>query len=252
MKLILIRHGECERLTEGIYNGWSDYGLTQKGIKQAQNVGNILKNNKITIDIIYTSALSRTIETAKNILNMFENNKDLSIECISTYLLNERHYGAFQGKTKNEILKNFKYRYTYENMYDGTTKPPEISNDEYNTLIEKYSKILNLSEEKVQKIVPKTESLKDVENRVDNFFNKYLKQYVKENINRDKTIIVVSHANTLKVIVKKIEKIKTYQAAMKNLFATCGIYEYNLDDESFLNNEYIINSKKILNNNWYA
>lgn len=249
MKLILIRHGECERLLDGIYNGWEDYGLTEKGEKQAKSVASILKSRKITIDNVYTSLLSRTVDTASIILDNL-NTKHLKIT--STYLLNERHYGVFQGKSKQQVVSNIKYIKIYNSLYNAKTRPPQISDQDYDILVEKYSKLMGKPKEKIKAFIPKSESLEDVSNRIDKFFSIYLKPYIKANINGDKTILVVSHSNPLKLIVKKLEKIPSYQKAIRNLFATCGIYIYELDDESFLNDEYIINSKKVLNNNWYA
>lgn len=245
----MIRHGECEFLSEGVYNGWQDYILTDKGIKQSCNAATVLKNHNISLDKIYTSVLSRTINTAKNIKKTL--NQD-DVKITTTYLLNERHYGIFQGKSRKQVTSNTDYLKIYNNLYDGTTKPPEISEDDYNNLIKEYMKILNLSENEVIKITPKSESLNDVTSRIDIFFDSILTPYIRKNINKDKTIMIVSHANPLKLIVKKIEQIPNYEKAMKNLFATCGMYIYELDDESFINHEYIINSKKVLNNNWYA
>lgn len=249
MKLILVRHGECERLTDGVYNGWEDYPLTDKGKKQAKNVGNILKNRRIIIDIAYTSLLSRTIDTANIILDTV---KIKNIDVISTYLLNERHYGVFQGKSKQQVIDNEKYIKIYNSLYDGKTKPPKISDEEFEILVQRYAKILKQPESRIKDFIPRSESLDDVLKRIDIFFERFLKLYIKKNINNDKTIMIVSHSNPLKMIVKKIEGIPTYDKAIKNLFATCGVYIYDLDDESFLNSEYIINSKKVLNNNWYA
>lgn len=254
MRLILVRHGECERLLEGIYNGWDDYKLTENGVIQAHNAGKILVEHEVNnIDKVYTSVLVRTKDTAKYILNEVDSDYLKNREIESTYFLNERHYGTFQGKDKKVLKKDAEYTKLYSNWSHEHTKTPEISDGEYAELLEKYSNILNINDtNELKRLIPRSESLVDVENRVNQFFNELLKPYVKDNMNANKTILLVSHSNTLKLIVKKIEGIKEYKVALNNLFATCGMYIYELDDESFVNDVYDIKSKIVLNNKWYA
>ncbi|MCX8074508.1 MAG: 2,3-bisphosphoglycerate-dependent phosphoglycerate mutase [Clostridia bacterium] len=247
MKLILARHGECERLVDGVYNGWEDYMLTSKGINQAQELGEILRSKKISIDKIYTSDLKRTIDTAKIIAD--ETNKELDCDAHNTYLLNERHYGVFQGKRRKELMLIQEYAYIYDKWLYADTKPPQISNREHEELIKKYMEI-NDSDTYMQKksvlkeIVPKSESIADVEKRVKLFLNNHLLPYFKEHMSS--TVLVVSHAYALKLIVKEIENIQEYSDAFENLFATCGAYIYNFDSK------FNVISKEIINNDYYA
>lgn len=103
MKLIIVRHGETEANVKGIYSGWTDYRLTDKGENQAKQATKHLKGEYI--DAIYSSPMERTLKTAKNIAR--EMNKDIKI--IDN--LKEVNFGMFEGKTHKEISKDYKKEY---------------------------------------------------------------------------------------------------------------------------------------------
>ena len=111
MRLILLRHGESEWNFLNQFTGWTDVGLTENGIKEAQfSAEKILKKN-IVINTIYTSLLKRSTHTAEIIADIINFDKK-NIQY--NWRLNERHYGALQGLNKSETAKNMvKIKYIY-------------------------------------------------------------------------------------------------------------------------------------------
>lgn len=98
-KLVLLRHGESSWNKENRFTGWTDVHLSPKGIEEARNAGKILKQNGFTFDIVYTSVLTRTIQT----FNYAADELDCHhLPIVKSWRLNERHYGALQGLNKSE------------------------------------------------------------------------------------------------------------------------------------------------------
>ena len=100
-KLILTRHGQSVWNAENRFTGWVDVDLSKKGILEAQNSGELIKNLDIKIDVSYTSFLKRAIKTLTTILK--ENDLDLKFN--TSWELNERHYGSLTGLNKEETKK---------------------------------------------------------------------------------------------------------------------------------------------------
>ena len=102
MKLVLLRHGQSEWNLENKFTGWTDVDLTKKGEAEAKNAGQLIKNEKIKIDLVFTSVLKRAINTMNICLsNMDDNNPGI----FQDWRLNERHYGSLQGLNKCMHLK---------------------------------------------------------------------------------------------------------------------------------------------------
>ncbi len=99
MKLVLVRHGQSVWNLENKFTGWTDVGLSSKGVEEAINAGKLLKEKGFTFDIAYTSVLKRANDTLEYILEEL-GQKDIPIKY--SWRLNERHYGALQGLNKDE------------------------------------------------------------------------------------------------------------------------------------------------------
>jgi 2,3-bisphosphoglycerate-dependent phosphoglycerate mutase len=102
--LVLIRHGESTWNLENRFTGWTDVGLTEKGMQEAHTGGKALKEKGFTFDIAYTSVLRRAIKTLWIVL------EEMGLEwipVIRSWRLNERHYGALQGLNKAEMAVKF-------------------------------------------------------------------------------------------------------------------------------------------------
>ncbi|SVD88356.1 uncharacterized protein METZ01_LOCUS441210, partial [marine metagenome] len=171
MQLILLRHGESEWNLLNQFTGWTDVGLTKKGIQEAQfSAKQILKEN-ITIDTIYTSILLRSTHTAEIIADIIDFDKE-NIQY--DWRLNERHYGALQGLNKSETAAKYGENQVqlWRRSYD--IAPPLLSDDDkrHPRFNEKFKNIENL---------PTGESLKNVISRLNPFWNQYLAN-IKENL----------------------------------------------------------------------
>jgi len=100
-KLILIRHGQSVWNAENRFTGWTDVDLSDKGVKEAEEAGNELRNQ--VIDIIHTSDLIRAKRTAEIVIQANVSSKDTVTK--SDWRLNERNYGALQGLNKAETAE---------------------------------------------------------------------------------------------------------------------------------------------------
>lgn len=240
MRIILMRHGHCKGLDEGIINGWRDFPLTAKGRREpfqaAKNIEKLL--GKVKIDKAYSSYLSRTYDTAK----LFSEALGYKGKVKQDIRLNERHYGMFQGMTK-EDAKAFK---EYNTLSDSDKRldnrlVPENTVRRDATLNE-YSMKLKKPIKKIEEIIPYSESIIDVDKRI----NEFLDNEILVKSNENKTILIVTHANPAKLIVKKLDNL-TYRKTSKLRFATCAmkIYDmrYNIETGYEIVTEYNINKE---------
>jgi broad specificity phosphatase PhoE len=100
MKIYLARHGQNEDNLNKILNGHRDKPLTKLGIKQAETVAELIKNNNIHFDIIYSSPLIRALKTAEIISNITGSSYPVKHK-----LLIERNFGVMTGIETKKIKK---------------------------------------------------------------------------------------------------------------------------------------------------
>src|SRR6266566_3154552 len=98
-KVVLLRHGESLWNRENRFTGWTDIGLTKRGIEEAEEAGRLLREEGYSFDVAYTSVLSRAIKTLWVVLEAMDL---MWIPEYKSWRLNERHYGALQGLDKAE------------------------------------------------------------------------------------------------------------------------------------------------------
>ena len=158
IKLVLVRHGQSIWNLENRFTGWTDVGLSEKGITEAKEAGKVLKERGLHFDIAYTSVLQRAISTLDYILKeMGEEN----IEIKKSWHLNERHYGALQGLNKDETRQKYGDEQVKLWRRSADVRPPELTKDD-----ERYPgndpKYKDLTEEEL----PLTENLLDTVDRV--------------------------------------------------------------------------------------
>lgn len=240
MKLIVMRHAKCEGLDKSIINGWRDYPLTEDGkdevVEAAKELEGLFEN--IKINEVYCSWLSRTYDTA----NILTKSLGMEIDIKRDIRLNERHYGAFQGMTRQES-RTYKEYNTLSDSWDRLdNKLIPMDDESYKTQIEEYKEKLKIGGKELKLLIPRAESVLDVEKRVKEFLNS---EILKEE-NNDKTIIVVSHANPVKLIVKQIENL-SYEDTVKLRFATCGMKIYDIE---FFESSYLVLNEYNLNKEW--
>lgn len=193
-KLILVRHGESIWNLENKFTGWTDVELSRNGIKEAIEAGKVLKEKGYTFDIAYTSVLKRANDTLKYILKELNEN----IPIYYSYKLNERHYGALQGLNKDETKKEYGEKQVQLWRRSATVRPPALTKNDprYPGNDPKYQ---NLTD----KELPTTENLNDTIKRVVDYFN----SNIKENILKNKKIIIVAHGNSLRGLIKYLDKL---------------------------------------------
>lgn len=226
MKLVLLRHGESVWNKENRFTGWTDVGLSEKGVKEAENAGKLLKDKGYIFDVSFTSILKRANRTLEIVLKEM----NLNIPVYYSYRLNERHYGALQGLNKDEMRKKFgdEQVHIWRRSYD--VRPPELSKDD-----ERYPgndpKYKDLTPEEL----PLTECLKDTLERVLPYYNNEIKKHLENKEN----VLVVAHGNSLRSIIKYLENISDED--IMNVEIPTGIpYVYELDDNLTIKEKYFL------------
>jgi 2,3-bisphosphoglycerate-dependent phosphoglycerate mutase len=216
MKLVVIRHGESVWNQKNIFTGWVDIDLSDKGIEESKKAGKLLKEKGFIFDLAYTSYLKR----AKNTLDIILKEMNLNVPIKESWRLNERFYGALQGKNKDDIKNEFGEEQfkLWRRSYD--TRPPALTIEDqmYPGNDEKYKEL-------TQEELPLTESLKDTENRVLLYFNEEIIPSIKNN----KRIIISAHGNSIRAIVKILENISGEEIA-KIEIPLCVPLIYELDN----------------------
>ncbi|KAL9182602.1 hypothetical protein ACHAXT_013254 [Thalassiosira profunda] len=218
--LILLRHGESEWNALNQYTGWCDVNLTKRGEAEARAAGRLLAENGIEIDHAFTSVLKRASFTANMCLNMAGQHW---VPVTKTWRLNERHYGALQGYNKDTAYGelNIDQELLMEMRRSYATPPPRMADDHpyWHGNDRRYSK---LSPEQLER--SRAESLKDAAERIMPFFNSVVVPSLREG-NR---CLVVSHANTIRTLIKQIDSISDQD--IKQLSIPTGIpLIYRLD-----------------------
>jgi 2,3-bisphosphoglycerate-dependent phosphoglycerate mutase len=189
--LILLRHGESDWNEKNLFTGWVDVDLTDKGRAQAVRGGELLAEEGVLPDVLYTSLLRRAIITANLALEAADR---LWIPVHRDWRLNERHYGALQGLDKAETLAKYgeEQFMAWRRSYD--TPPPPI---------EKGSEFSQDTDSRYADIGggPLTECLADVVAR----FVPYFEQDIVPDLKAGKTVLIAAHGNSLRALVKYLD-----------------------------------------------
>ncbi|SEB97478.1 phosphoglycerate mutase [Paramicrobacterium humi] len=200
--LILLRHGNSEWNQKNLFTGWVDVRLSEQGVKEATRAGELIAESGLAPDVLYTSVLTRAIQTANIALDVADR---AWLPVKRSWRLNERHYGALQGKDKAQTLEEFgeEQFMTWRRSFD--VPPPPIEDDaEYSQAHdERYAGIE----------VPKTECLKDVIER----FLPYWESDITPDLAAGKTVLVTAHGNSLRALVKHLDKISDEDIAGLNI-----------------------------------
>lgn len=197
--LVLVRHGESLWNARGLWTGWTDIELSEKGHEEAKSAGEKIRD--ITLDVAFISKLIRAKETLDDILLI------LGIKQIETYedkALNERDYGDFTGKNKWEIQKEVGSA-RFLRIRRGWDEP-----------------------------IPNGETLKDVYHRVIPYYESTISPIVKQG----KNVIVSAHGNSLRALVKYLENISDENISKLEI-ATGEVWVYQLDNEGHIVNKEI-------------
>ena len=198
--LILLRHGQSIYNAKNIFTGWVNIGLSQKGKQETKKAALLLKKAGVVVDLAFTSKLKRAKQTLGIIL------KDMGLKPLikETFALNERHYGALQGKNKNQVLKQYGPKKFFAFRRSWAIKPPALKNQ--------------------RKDQPSTESLKDTWARTQPYF----KQEILPQIEQGKNVLISAHGSTIRVLVKYFDGLSVKEVEKLNI--PCGfplVYEFN-------------------------
>ena len=203
--LVLLRHGESEWNSKGLFTGWVDVGLSATGADEAAHAGRLLQDAGIRPDVLYTSVLSRAIQTAHIAL---EKADLLWLPVRRSWRLNERHYGALQGKDKAQTREEFgdEQFMLWRRSYD--VPPPPISDDDPMSQAHDPRYALLPPE-----LLPRTECLKDVQWRL----LPYWYDVIVPDLAAGKTVLVTAHGNSLRALVKHLDGIGDDEIAGLNI-----------------------------------
>lgn len=192
IKLVLVRHGQSIWNLENRFTGWTDVGLSEQGIKEAKEAGQVLKKLGYTFDVAYTSYLKRANDTLTYILEELDEN----IPVKYSWRLNERHYGALQGLNKDDTRKKYGEEQVRLWRRSADVRPPalEITDKRYPGNDPKYKDL-------AKEDIPTTENLIDTVERVIKYWNSDIKKDLLEN----KKVIIVAHGNSLRGLIKYLD-----------------------------------------------
>ena len=214
-KLILLRHGESEWNEKNLFTGWVDVPLDDKGRAEATRGGVLIKQENVLPDVVHTSLLRRAIMTANLALDAADRHW---IPVKRDWRLNERHYGALQGKNKAETLAEFgeEQFMIWRRSYDVPPPPIEAGSQ--------FSQDGDPRYEGVD--VPATECLKDVLERA----LPYWHDAIVPDLKAGKTVLVAAHGNSLRAIVKYLDGIGDDEIVGVNIPTGIPLL-YELDDD---------------------
>ena len=186
--LILVRHGQSIWNLEKKFTGWVDVDLAENGILEAKKAGELIKSNKIKIDLYYSSFQIRAKNTLKLIQETLEDFKVPK----DAWELNERHYGALTGLNKEEMKEKLGEEkvYQFRRSWDLRPDPLDKNNPYHPVNIKVYDKV-------PRDKVPNTESLKDTYIRVIEYYKNEIKDKSKDN-----NILISAHGNSIRALCK--------------------------------------------------
>ncbi|PKO83140.1 MAG: 2,3-diphosphoglycerate-dependent phosphoglycerate mutase [Betaproteobacteria bacterium HGW-Betaproteobacteria-11] len=216
-KIVLLRHGESTWNQENRFTGWTDVGLTAKGLAEAQAAGQLLKAQGWAFDLAYTSVLRRAIKTLWTVLEEMER---MWIPVHHSWRLNERHYGALQGLDKAETAAKFGEPQVliWRRAYD--TPPPPLAEDDPRLTLDD-PRYADLPPEQF----PRTECLKDTVARVLPFWN----DTIAPSIRAGKNVLIAAHGNSIRALIKYLDDVSDSDIVGLNI-PTAQPLVYELDE----------------------
>ena len=202
--LILLRHGNSDWNQKNLFTGWVDVDLSDQGRAEAVRAGELLAESGMLPDIQYTSVLKRAIHTANMALEVADRDW---IDVNRSWRLNERHYGALQGKDKAQTLAEYGQEQfmTWRRSFD--VPPPPLDDDS------EFSQANDPRYAGLGADLPRTESLKLVIDRM----LPYWYSDITVDLAAGKTVLVTAHGNSLRALVKHLDHIADDAIAQLNI-----------------------------------
>ena len=216
--LVLLRHGESEWNNKNLFTGWGDVDLTERGEEQARLGGRQLRESGLLPTVVHTSLLTRAIRTANLALDAAGRSW---IPVKRHWRLNERHYGALQGKDKKQTLQTYGEEafLQWRRSYDTPPPPIEPGTEWDVSTDERYALLAG-------DLIPRTECLQDVVERL----LPYWYDAVVPDLRAGQTVLVVAHGNSLRGLVMHLDGLSREQVVGLNV-PTGQPLRYDLDDD---------------------
>ena len=204
--LVLLRHGESEWNERNLFTGWVDVDLNERGRGEAARGGQLLKEAGILPDVVHTSLLKRAIKTSQIALEACDRHW---IPVVRNWRLNERHYGALQGKNKAQTLETYgeEQFMLWRRSYDTPPPPIDPTSEWAQTNDPRYAAL-------PPEARPSTECLKDVVTRLIPYWEDVI---VAEHLRAGLTTLVAAHGNSLRALVKHLDGISDEDIAALNI-----------------------------------
>jgi 2,3-bisphosphoglycerate-dependent phosphoglycerate mutase len=194
-KLILVRHGQSVWNVENLFTGWHDVDLSDLGRKEAAQAGRELLQEKLTIDIAFTSVLKRAIRTLWILLDEMDR---MWVPVERSWRLNERHYGALQGLNKAQTVEKHGEAQVkvWRRSYDIPPPKLELDDPRHPRFDPRYAGVSPTD-------LPAAESLKDTLARVLPFWN----SRIAPELRAGRNVLVAAHGNSLRAMVKMLDNV---------------------------------------------
>ncbi|WKB37278.1 2,3-diphosphoglycerate-dependent phosphoglycerate mutase [Terrilactibacillus sp. S3-3] len=235
MKLVLIRHGQSEWNLENRFTGWTDVDLSEKGLREADQAGQILQKNGYTFDVAYTSVLKRAIRTLWHVLSEMDL---MWIPVHHSWRLNERHYGALQGLNKAKTAEKYGEEQVHIWRRSADVRPPALTKDDPRYLEQ-------LNDPKYHDLKdgesPLTEHLLDTADRVLKYWNEHV-----PDLKSGKKVIITAHGNSLRSLVMHLDHVSADTIIGLNI-PTGTPLVYELDDNLKPTSRYYLGAEGALN-----
>jgi 2,3-bisphosphoglycerate-dependent phosphoglycerate mutase len=215
--LVLLRHGESVWNAENLFTGWVDVPLSDKGESEALRGGELLVEAGVLPDVVHTSVLRRAISTANIALDRCDRHW---IPVRRDWRLNERHYGALQGKNKKQTMQEFgeEQFMLWRRSYDVPPPPIEPGTEFAQDGDPRYAALGD--------DIPHTECLKDVVARM----LPYWESSIVPDLRSGATVLLAAHGNSLRALVKHLDGISDEAIAKLNI-PTGVPLRYELDED---------------------
>ncbi len=232
-KLVLMSHGQCFGLREKRFNGWMDVDLTRRGIDEAVRAAEYMVRDGLTFDMAFTSLLKRAVRT----LWLAMSRMDLVwIPVFKDWHLNDRHYGELQGLSMADAQEQFGEDYVarWSQAYAEAPPPLDPIDDRYPGRDIRYKM---LSEQEL----PRGEAFKDTVARTLPYFNTVIAPTIKGR----KRVLIVTHAETMRALVKCLERISD-DRIVKLKLPRCVPLVYELDLNMRVKDRYYLGEEEAL------
>lgn len=218
LPLVLLRHGESIWNKENLFTGWTDVGLSEAGVQEAEEAAELLIKSNYSFDVAFTSVLKRSTETLDIVLEKM-GLPDIPVE--KSWRLNERHYGALQGLNKAQTAEKYGEQqvHIWRRSYD--VQPPALEDGD-----PRLASLDALYRDVDPQLLPRCECLKDVVER----FLPYWRGRIIPVLRKGNRVLICAHGNSMRALVKYLDDIADDQIAGLNIPTGVPLI-YELDEQ---------------------